>query len=160
MRRKKIPLKVRKALASGNVRQARIELGEFYSIQGSVDTGNQLGRTLGYPTANLKPNEDSPLFLANGVYAVKVRHHKIMYKGMANIGIRPTMEQHELTIEVNLFDFNEDLYGHKITIYFIERIRDELKFPDLDALKMQISKDKEQILELFRHRNHSDSDPT
>ena len=159
MRRKKIPLKVRNALALGNIREANRELGGIYSILGTVISGNRLGKTLGFPTANLKLIEHSPLFLANGVYAVKIKHQKTFYKGMANIGIRPTLEQHELTIEVNLFDFEDDLYGQKLTVYFIERIRDELKFLNLDELKFQIARDKEIILELFAHPDQPDTNP-
>ena len=156
MRPKKIPLKARKALAEGNIREANALLGDYYSIQGTVTEGRQLGRILGFPTANLKPNEFSPLFLANGVYAVKVKHQTALYNGMVNIGIRPTFEQHELTIEVNLFDFSDDLYGDVLTLFFVDRIRDEMKFPDIDALKLQISIDKKQIRELLTGRNQAD----
>jgi len=157
MKTKKIPLKARKALAEGNIREANLLLGDYYSIQGTVTEGRRLGRTLGFPTANLKLNEFSPLFLANGVYAVKIKHQASLYNGMVNIGIRPTFEQHELTIEVNLFDFSKDLYGDDLTLFFVDRIRDEMKFPDIDALKLQISKDKKQIQELLTGRNQTDS---
>jgi riboflavin kinase/FMN adenylyltransferase len=157
MKTKKITLKARKALAEGNIRQANLLLGDYYSIQGTVTKGRRLGRTLGFPTANLKLNEFSPLFLANGVYAVKIKHQTTLYNGMVNIGIRPTFEQHELTIEVNLFDFSEDLYGDDLTLFFVDRIRDEMKFPDVEALKMQISIDKKQIQELLTGRNQADS---
>jgi riboflavin kinase / FMN adenylyltransferase len=159
MKKKKIPLKARKALAEGNIREANQLLGDFYSIQGTVTEGRRLGRTLGFPTANLKLNEFSPLFLANGVYAVKIKHLTDFYNGMVNIGIRPTFEQHELTIEVNLFDFSDDLYGHDLTLFFVDRIRDEMKFPSLDALKHQISLDKEQIKNLLSDRNQADANP-
>jgi riboflavin kinase / FMN adenylyltransferase len=157
MRTKKIPLKARKALAEGNIRKANLLLGDYYSIQGKVTEGRQLGRVMGFPTANLKLNELSPLFLANGVYAVKIKHQTALYNGMVNIGIRPTFEQHELTVEVNLFDFSDDIYGDDLTLFFVDRIRDEMKFSDLDALKLQISIDKKQIQELLTGRNHSDS---
>ncbi len=156
MKTKKIPLKARKALAEGNIREANVLLGDYYSLQGTVIEGRQMGRILGFPTANLKLNELSPLFLANGVYAVKIKHHTALYNGMANIGIRPTFEQHELTIEVNLFDFSDDLYGHVLTLFFIDRIRDEMKFPNLEALKHQISLDKNRIQELLSGRNQPD----
>jgi riboflavin kinase/FMN adenylyltransferase len=157
MKTKKIPLKVRKALAEGNIREANAILGDYYSLQGTVIEGSQLGRTLGFPTANLKLKEISPLFLANGVYAVRIQHHTGLYNGMVNIGIRPTFEQHELTIEVNLFDFSDDLYGQDLTLFFIDRIRDEMKFPNLEALKIQISLDKQRIQELLTGRNQADS---
>jgi riboflavin kinase/FMN adenylyltransferase len=149
MKAKKIPLKARKALAEGNIRDANALLGDFYSIHGTVIEGRQMGRTLGFPTANLKLNQFSPLFLANGVYAVRIKHQTALYTGMANIGIRPTFEQHELTIEVNIFDFSQDIYGEDLTLLFIDRIRDEMKFSSLEALKQQISLDKKQILELL-----------
>jgi riboflavin kinase / FMN adenylyltransferase len=149
MKTKKIPRKARAALAEGNIAEANAILGDLYSIQGIVVEGRKLGRTIGFPTANLKLNEHSPLFLANGVYAVKIKHQKALYKGMANIGIRPTFEQHVLTLEVNLFDFSGDLYGQKLTIYFVEKIRDEKKFPGVDELRQQITLDKNRITELL-----------
>lgn len=157
MKSKKIPLKARKALAEGNIREANAILGDFYSLQGKVIEGRRLGRILGFPTANLKLNEISPLFLANGVYAVRIKHKNTIYNGMVNIGIRPTFEQHELVIEVNLFDFSDDLYGQDLILFFVDRIRDEMKFPDIEALKHQISLDKARIEELLTGRNHADS---
>ena len=158
MKTKKIPLKARKALGEGNIQAANAILGDYYSLQGTVIEGRQVGRILGFPTANLKLNEFSPLFLANGVYAVKIKYRSAMYNGMVNIGIRPTFEQHELTVEVNLFDFSDNLYGHDLILFFVDRIRDEMKFPNLEALKHQISQDKKQIQELLAGRNHPDSD--
>lgn len=149
MKTKKIPLKARKALANGNIREANAILGNYYTLNGIVIEGRRLGRTLGFPTANIKVNDNSPLFLMNGVYAVIVTHQNKEYKGMVNIGIRPTFEQHELSIEVNLFDFSDDIYGHELTLSFIDRIRDEIKFPDIEALKQQLKLDKKQILELL-----------
>ncbi len=157
MKTKKIPLKARKALAEGNIRAANELLGDYYSLQGTVIEGRQMGRILGFPTANLKLNEFSPLFLANGVYAVKIKHRSALYNGMVNIGIRPTFEQHELTVEVNLFDFSDDLYGHDLVLFFVDRIRDEMKFPNLEALKHQISQDKKRIQDLLTGRNQADS---
>jgi riboflavin kinase / FMN adenylyltransferase len=149
MKTKKIPLKVRTALAAGNISEANALLGDLYSIRGIVITGRKVGKTIGFPTANLKLNELSPLFLANGVYAVKIKHRQTLYNGMANIGIRPTFEQHELTIEVNLFDFSDDLYGQELTLYFIRKIRDEKKFSGPEELKRQITLDKKLIMELL-----------
>lgn len=157
MKTKKISLKARKALAEGNIREANALLGDYYSLQGTVIEGRKIGRVLGFPTANLKLNEHSPLFLANGVYAVRIQHQTTLYNGMANIGIRPTFEQHELTIEVNLFDFSENLYGHVLTLFFVDRIRDEMKFDSLNVLKQQISVDKKRIEELLTGRNEADS---
>jgi riboflavin kinase/FMN adenylyltransferase len=125
MRNSKIPVKVRTALAEGNIRLANTFLREPYYLCGIVVRGQQLGRILGFPTANLKLNHHSPLFLANGIYAVKVTLHNSTYEGMANIGIRPTLAQHELTIEVNIFEFDGDIYGQEIVVHFIDRVRDE-----------------------------------
>lgn len=146
---KQISLKARKALAEGNVRKANMILGDYYSLKGIVVMGRQLGRTLGFPTANIKIDENLPLFLKNGVYAVKIKYQNTLYNGMVNIGIRPTFEQHDLTIEVNLFDFSGDLYGKELVLFFVDRIRDEIKFPTLDALKRQIMTDKQRIQELL-----------
>jgi riboflavin kinase/FMN adenylyltransferase len=157
MKTKKIPLKARKALAEGNILEANAILGDYYSLQGTVIKGSQLGKTLGFPTSNLKLKEISPLFLANGVYAVRIQHHTGLYNGMVNIGIRPTFEQHELTIEVNLFDFSDDLYGQDLILFFVARIRDEKKFPNPEALKTQISIDKQRIQELLTGRYQADS---
>src|ERR1039457_714563 len=157
MRSIKIPLKLRKALAEGNIRQANAFLRDIYSIRGTVIKGQQLGRVLGFPTANLKLRQEDPLFLANGIYAVKVTVDNIMHKGMANIGIRPTLENHELTIEVNIFEFERDIYGQEIVVHFIDRLRDEKKFNSLDELKEAISKDKIQINKILSTGMHPDS---
>ncbi|MCX6246354.1 MAG: hypothetical protein NTW10_01360 [Bacteroidetes bacterium] len=149
MKTKKIPLRARKALAEGNISLANTLLGELYSLKGTVIEGRQMGRVLGFPTANLRLNQRSPLFLANGVYAVRIQHDSVFYNGMANIGIRPTFEQHELTIEVNLFDFSDTIYGQILTLFFVDKIRDEMKFANLEALKQQISLDKKMIQELL-----------
>ena len=149
MKNKQIPVKARVALAAGDLRKAYAILNEHYSICGIVVKGQQVGRVLGFPTANLKLKDRSPLFLANGVYAVKIFLNKIFYDGMANIGIRPTLEQHVLTIEVNLFNFSGDLYGKTLQLFFLDRIRDEKKFSDLEELKQQITLDKLKAEELL-----------
>jgi riboflavin kinase / FMN adenylyltransferase len=154
---KKIPFVVRQALAEGNIRQANSILKDVYSFRGTVVKGQQLGRVLAFPTANLKLHGQTPLFLANGVYAVRISFEKKEYNGMANIGIRPTLDQHELTVEVNIFDFNGDLYGREIVVHFIERIRDEQKFDTLDKLKEQLAKDKIKATSFLTSRVHPDS---
>lgn len=156
MNRKQIPVSVRKALAEGNVRKAFAILKEPYYITGTVVKGQQLGRTLGFPTANIKLREEYPLFLANGVYAVIVEVSDEKYNGMANIGIRPTLEQHLLTVEVNIFDFSSDIYEKEISVRFIERIRDEQKFAGLNELKHQILKDKLRVSEILEAWNNTD----
>jgi riboflavin kinase / FMN adenylyltransferase len=156
MNERKIPIHVRRALAEGNIKEANKMLRDVYSLRGIVVKGQQLGRVLGYPTANLKLHGQTPLFLANGVYAVKVSLDNALYGGMANIGIRPTMEQHELTVEVNIFDFDSNIYDQEILVHFIERIRDEQKFASLEELKQQLAKDKLTVTGLFASGMHPD----
>jgi riboflavin kinase / FMN adenylyltransferase len=159
MRNSNIPENVRHALAAGNVRLANTLLNDIYSLRGIVIKGRQLGRALGYPTANLQLRQNEPLLLAYGIYAVKVNLDESTWNGMANIGIRPTLDHHELTIEVNIFDFDRDIYGQEIVIHFIERTRDEKKFNSLEELKDQMAKDKTEISELLTTGMHSDPHP-
>ena len=112
------------------------------SLTGIVVKGNQLGRKIGFPTANLVPDKDKKLPFKNGVYAVRVKIGEKIYDGMANIGFRPTLNQHELTIEAHLFDFSADIYGETITIFFYDYVREERKFSGLEELKSQLAKDE------------------
>jgi riboflavin kinase/FMN adenylyltransferase len=137
------------ALSMGAVSEANQMLGFVYWIHALVVHGNHLGRTLGYPTANLELLKNKPFLLANGVYAVKVEVDHTVYNGMANAGIRPTIAGKTLTVEVNLFDFSNDLYGKTLFVYFIDRIRDEKKFDSLDQLVHQIHLDKQAALRLL-----------
>jgi riboflavin kinase/FMN adenylyltransferase len=153
---KDVPLsssKVREAIQKGQMPEARERLGYHYSLSGIVVKGNQVGRTLGFPTANIELDNPDKLIPAYGVYAVLIKCRGKMYGGMSNIGIRPTLDDHELTIEVNIFDFNEDIYGETITIYFIKHTREEKKFRDLELLRRRLIIDKvkvEKILEQER----------
>lgn len=124
-------------------------------LTGIVVKGNQLGRKLGFPTANLVPGKDEEILLKKGVYAVRVKVNQNLFDGMANIGIRPTLEQHDLTIEAHLFDFSDDIYGETITIFFHEFIRDEQKFFGLEELKSQLAKDKITIRKILSDRLQS-----
>jgi riboflavin kinase / FMN adenylyltransferase len=137
------------ALAKGDIRKANELMDSVYWIHALVVHGSHLGRTLGYPTANLELPKHKPFLLANGVYAVKVEVNQMVFNGMANAGIRPTVSGKTLTIEVNLFDFSADLYGKTLSVYFYDRIRDELKFDSLDQLVQQIHRDKQEVLKLF-----------
>ena len=141
--------KIRKLLESGAVKAANSFLGYEYSITGSVIRGKSIGRNIGFPTANIKVADEFKLIAAVGVYACRVQYMGRVYKGMSNIGYRPTIDHGDLTIEVNIFNFDQQLYGDEITIYFVDRMRDEKKFRDLDALKMQLVKDKEHALKLL-----------
>lgn len=138
--------KIRTALLSGDVTLANRYLGYAYSITGLVVQGNAMGRSIGYPTANVQPINPNKLIPGNGVYAVSASVGLQNFRGMANIGHRPTVvrAQRERTIEVHLFDFNGDLYGQSMSITFAQRIRDEIKFSNVEALRQQLQKDAEQ----------------
>lgn len=142
--------KIRNALTEGDVRLANTLLGYDYSISGKVVYGNRIGRTIGFPTANIELEDEYKLISAVGVYACKVDHHGRIYKGMGNIGYRPTIDIGNLTIEVNIFEFDEEIYGDRIIIYFIERIRDEFKFENLSALREQLIVDRARVLEILK----------
>ncbi|MCK9421085.1 MAG: hypothetical protein M0Q38_00615 [Bacteroidales bacterium] len=148
---------VRIALAAGNVRQANEILGFPFYLWGTVVHGNHLGKSLGFPTANIELEAGHPLLIASGVYAVFVDHSGIVYPGMANIGIRPTVDGKELKIEVNLFDFDGDLYGQTLQVFFMEWLREEKKFSGIDGLVEQIRRDKDQAKELLSRFNDPDS---
>ncbi len=135
---------IRNSLLAGDIVQANSLLGIEYSLSGKVVKGKQLGRTLGYPTANIYVVEDYKLVPADGVYAVLINHDNIIYQGVLNIGKRPTIEGKDRTIEVHIFDFDKEIYGENISISFVEKIRDEIKFNSLDDLKTQIGIDAEK----------------
>lgn len=134
--------KIRKALLEGAVEVANQYLGHYYSFTGTVVGGQQLGRTIGYPTANLQEKDAYKLVPADGVYAVLVEQEKQRYGGMLNIGNNPTVPGKGRSIEVNIFDFNKDIVGQDATIYFLKRLRDERHFDGLDSLKSQLALDK------------------
>lgn len=141
--------KIRKALEAGDVLKANKLLGYHYAICGKVVHGNEVGRTIGFPTANIETPNEYKLITAGGVYACRVDLKGKTYDGMGNIGYRPTVANGELTIEVNIFGFDQDIYGEEICISFIDRIRDEHKFENLQALKEQLVKDKIVVTEVL-----------
>lgn len=132
---------IRNALQAGNLTAAARLLGRDFSVFGTVIAGKKLGHTLGFPTANLRP--ESEQLPPNGVYAVRVAINGDLIPGVANIGVRPTIAQatSEPVVEAHLFDFTGDLYGADIEVHFVRFIRPEKKFPSLDALKTQIATD-------------------
>jgi riboflavin kinase/FMN adenylyltransferase len=134
--------KIRKALMSGDIQLANEYLGYNYFITGTVVKGRQLGRTIGFPTANLKIEEEYKLIPLNGVYIVKSHWDGKEIFGMMNIGTNPTVDGKERTIETNFLDLEEDLYGKEMRIYFLQRIRSEEKFDSIDTLKAAIENDK------------------
>ncbi len=138
--------KIREALLNGEVETAKQYLGHTYSLQGTVVEGDKLGRTIGYPTANIEIGDKHKLIPADGVYAVHVLVGNERFGGMLNIGYRPTVEGKKRTTEVNIFDFERDLYGQQLKIEFEARLRNEQKFTGLDALKEQLAQDKVNAL--------------
>lgn len=134
--------KIRTALNEGNIELANNYLGYPYAITGEVVKGQQLGRTIGYPTANISVKEDYKLIPQNGVYVVQSTIQGETIYGMMNIGNRPTVNGTSQTIEVHFLDFNQDLYNQTISVSLLKRLRSEQKFPSLDALKTQLLHDK------------------
>lgn len=131
--------RIRHLISAGNVAAVVPLLGRHYNLLGEVISGFQRGRELGFPTANLHTEKE--LIPAPGVYVVRVRHGDLEYGGVVNIGCRPTFGCHDVTIEVHLLDYTGSIYGEKIRIYFIERLRDEKAFPSLAALSEAIAED-------------------
>lgn len=134
---------IRNALGRGEVEEAARMLGYGYSLTGAVVAGNHLGRTIGFPTANMRLYEPLKLIPGRGVYAVEVEVLSQRYRGMTNIGTKPTVGGTFTTIETHILDFSEDIYGLPLKITFLRRIRDEVRFPSLDALKEQLAKDRD-----------------
>jgi riboflavin kinase/FMN adenylyltransferase len=141
--------KIRNALKEGNIQTANTLLGYEYSITGTVVQGNKIGRKLGFPTANIELEDEFKLITAIGVYACRIQWKDKLFLGMGNIGFRPTINNSDLTIEVHIFDFDEEIYDETITIFFVDRIRDEEKFKDLDALKAQLVRDRITVKQLL-----------
>ena len=142
---------IRRLLAEGHVGKAFEGLGYPYTILGRVEHGEHVGTQLGFPTANLVLVDDKQLVPAAGAYAVKVRmEHSVEWKhGMMNIGMRPTFDGHKRTLEVHVFRLNEDLYGQQLLVSFIERLREEQRFENVESLISQLQQDAvlaEQIL--------------
>lgn len=142
---------IREELLKGNPGKANELLGYCYSIKGIVIEGKKLGRKLGFPTANIRPIDEHKLVPADGVYAVEVIANKLKYKGMLSIGTNPTVNKDAgvRSIEVNIFVFDEDIYGEEIEVIFRFRLRDEKKFDNPAQLSWQMELDKEEALQLL-----------
>ena len=141
--------RIRKLIAEGDVGDASAMLGYSYSLYGVVVAGNRIGRTMGFPTANMQLYEPLKLVPGNGVYAVSVETLGRKYRGMCNIGNRPTVgPANARTVETNIFGFDEDIYGLDIKVTFRKKIRDEVKFCSMDALRDQLQKDRQKCLVL------------
>ena len=145
--------KIRKALSKGDIHTANTFLGHPFSLNGVVEKGNQLGRSLGFPTANINLKNDYKLIPAHGVYAVRLHLKNRSFKGMLNIGHRPTLNQKNKTvsIEVHLFDFEENIYGEWLSVSLIERIRAEKKFEQIEDLVAEMKKDQSKALHILGH---------
>ena len=135
--------KIRCALQDGRIEEATSMLGYGYSLTGVVVAGNRMGRTIGFPTANLRLYEPLKLVPARGVHVVEAEVLGKKYRGMTDIGTRPTVGGTFPTIETHILDFDEDIYGLPLTITFLRRLRDEIHFPSLEALKDQLILDRE-----------------
>ena len=142
--------KIKSFLNSGKIEEANTLLGRNYSISGVVCEGKKLGRTIGFPTANIQLDFSEKLVPATGVYAVRINIDNDIYKGMMNIGNRPTVSGDHLTLEVNIFDFNQDIYKKKLTVEFVQFIRKEQKFESLEFLKMQLHQDKSLAFKILQ----------
>ena len=141
--------KIREAILQGDIDTARNYLGYDYFFGGKVIAGNKLGRTIGYPTANLQIEDKNKLVPGNGVYAVTIKNEELKINnlgGMMNIGVRPTVDGTTRVMEVNIFNFDQDIYGETLTITLKKYLRSEVKFNGLGALKTQLAKDKEAAL--------------
>jgi riboflavin kinase/FMN adenylyltransferase len=142
--------KIRNALTEGNMALANEYLGYDYFLTGTILKGKQLGRTIGFPTANLQIEEDYKLIPRNGAYVVKSSINQKTVFGMINIGYNPTVGEGNLSVEIHYFDFEADLYNQKISVSILEYLRPEQKFDSVDLLKTQLEKDKETALDYIK----------
>jgi hypothetical protein len=126
------------------------ELGYYYPLLGKVVYGNQIGRTLGFPTLNIEPIDARKLIPPMGVYTGLVKYRSKWMKCMINIGIRPTLDMRKVTIEAHVFDFSEEIYGDMAVLHFTDRLRDEMRFDNLDMLKSQLKADKKKAIRLLK----------
>ena len=146
---------IRQFVKEGNMTEAALNLGCGYLISGTVVHGHQIGRTIGFPTANIKLDEDDKLLPPDGVYGVRVLVDDGLHPGMMNIGKRPTMDNgDDRSIEVNLFYYKENLYDKLIRVWVIDRVREEKKFDSMEELVAQLEEDKGKIVQMF---NESDN---
>ena len=141
---------IRKSLIKGDIPTANRYLGHPFLINGLVIHGDKLGKTIGFPTANLQIEEAYKIIPGDGVYAVIVNVRGREFKGMLNIGIRPTVDGLNRKIEVHILDFNKDIYQEKISIKFVKKVRDEKKIESLDHLKTQLEIDRGTITEILK----------
>ena len=142
--------RIRTALLGGNIELANAFLGYPFFITGKVVRGDQIGRTIGYPTANIVIGERYKLIPSDGIYAAKIKVKGILHKGMAYIGSRPTINGLTRNIEINIFDFDQEIYNEEVTLHFCNYVRGDIKFTSLDELKVQLAKDKIDVSALLK----------
>jgi riboflavin kinase/FMN adenylyltransferase len=142
--------KIRHALEQGDILSANQLLGKPYLLTGRVIKGDKIGRLIGFPTANIEVDSKHKLIPADGIYAVTVVYGNETYNGMLYIGYRPTVGGNRKSIEVHLFDFNQQIYGETLTVYFYSLIRSDTKFNDLEDLRMQLEHDKTEALRILK----------
>src|SRR6478609_1573002 len=142
--------KIRQALEQGDLETSKHLLGRNYSISGRVVKGDKLGRLMGFPTANIEIDTHHKLIPMDAIYAVKVTYAHELFDGMLYIGNRPTVNGTQRNIEVNIFDFDRDIYGEDLTVHFIKLIRYDMKFEDLEKLKQQLVEDKKNALAILK----------
>jgi len=142
--------KIRNALEEGDIETATHFLGQPYRLTGRVVSGDKIGHTLGFPTANIEIDTKYKLIPADGIYAVRVKHEHNEYSGMLYIGFRPTINGTARNIEVNIFNFNQDIYGESLTVHFHKFLRGDQTFDGLEAMKAQLQRDKEHALEVLK----------
>ena len=144
--------KIRKSIEDGNIKKAKSYLGYDFSLEGLVVKGNAIGRTIGFPTANLKIKEDYKLIPKRGVYLINTFFDNKKVFGMMNIGVKPTIKLEKETVEVNFFNWSKDLYGETIKVFMLGYIRDEKKFNSLIELEHQIKIDKKTCIGLIEEK--------
>jgi riboflavin kinase/FMN adenylyltransferase len=133
---------IRRAVAAGDLENAADALGRRYGVTGRVVSGARRGRLLGYPTVNVEPPPARKLLPPNGVYAVIANTPRGTFEGMMNLGPRPTFGEHDISLEVHLFDADDDFYGERVRVEFVKRLRDTMRFPSPDALVAQLARDE------------------
>ncbi|MBS1682889.1 MAG: bifunctional riboflavin kinase/FAD synthetase [Bacteroidetes bacterium] len=143
--------KIRQSLSNADIETANQLLGKPYSLTGQVATGDKLGRVLGFPTANIEIDSRYKLIPVDGIYAVTIKHEHQLYKGMLYLGPRPTVDGTKHVIEVNLFDFDKEIYGENVTVYIHFFLRADQKFNDLEALKQQLHTDKKDTVRILEN---------
>jgi riboflavin kinase/FMN adenylyltransferase len=144
--------KIRNAVVAGNIEDANSMLGRQFSFSGKVVHGKKLGRTIGYPTTNLQLTDEEQVLPGNGVYTVIVSYANELYGGMMSIGLNPTVtESSDLKIEVNIFDFDKDIYDEEIEVFVLSKLRNEFKFNNLNDLVSRLAEDKKQSVAILEH---------